>query len=164
MVKGWLINSMDHSLVMNFIRYPTAKQVYELRRRVSQMKQVGGSIEKYYNNLQGLWLEIDFLRLNPMSCAIDIQNYHSLLQEERAYAHIRREDLRQSVMVSGAEAVASGVVTAIKGVKSGHSQTLLKSGSSSRSKGHSDGNKCTQTCFKLHGYPDWWHKLQARKK
>ena len=158
------------------------------------MKQVGGSIEKYYNNLQGLWLEIDFLRLNPMSCAIDIQNYHSLLQEERvytfldglddrldhvrsdvlclkpfpsieqAYAHIRREDLRKSVMVSGAEAVASGVVTAIKGVKSGHSQTLLKSGSSSRSKGHSDGNKCTQTYFKLHGYPDWWHKLQARKK
>ena len=25
MVKGWLINSMDHSLVMNFIRYPTTK-------------------------------------------------------------------------------------------------------------------------------------------
>ena len=25
MVKSWLINSMDHSLVMNFIRYPTAK-------------------------------------------------------------------------------------------------------------------------------------------
>jgi hypothetical protein len=27
MVKGWLINSMDQSLVVNFIRYPTAKQV-----------------------------------------------------------------------------------------------------------------------------------------
>ncbi|KAJ8634408.1 hypothetical protein MRB53_027744 [Persea americana] len=70
MVKGWLINSMDHSLVVNFIRYPTTKQVwdaaattyfdgidtsqvYELRRRVSRMKQAGGSIEKYYNNLQG---------------------------------------------------------------------------------------------------------------
>ena len=29
MVKGWLINSMDHSLVVNFIRYPTAKQVWD---------------------------------------------------------------------------------------------------------------------------------------
>ena len=61
MVKGWLINSMDHSLVVNFIRYPTAKpvwdfvattyfdgtdtsQVYELKRRVSQMKQADRSI------------------------------------------------------------------------------------------------------------------------
>ena len=181
---------MDHSLIVNFIRYPTAKQVwdsvattyfdgtdtlqvYELRRCVSQMKQVGGSIEKYYNDLQGLWREIDFCRLNLMACAIDIQNYHSILQEERVYtfldelddrldhvqsdvlrlqpflsieqtyAHIRREDLRQFVMVSGVEAVVSGAVMTIKGVKSGHSQTLLKSGSSSRSKGHSDGNKCT---------------------
>ena len=96
MVKGWLINSMDHSLVVNFISYPTAKQVwdsaattyfdgtdtsqvYELRCRVSRMKQASGSIKKYYNNLHGLWQEIDFHRLNPMACAIDIQNYHSLL-------------------------------------------------------------------------------------
>ena len=66
-----VINSMDHSLVVNFIRYLTAKQVwdsvattyfdgtdtsqvYKLRRRVSRMKQAGGSIEKYYNDLQGL--------------------------------------------------------------------------------------------------------------
>jgi hypothetical protein len=66
--------------------------------------------------------------------------------------------------------VANGAVMAIKGMKSGQSQ---RSGSFSRSKGHSDGNKCThcgstkhtrETCFKLHGYPDWWHELQARKK
>ena len=138
-----------------------------------------------------------------MKCAIDIKSYNSILQEERvyifldglddrldlvqsdvlrlkpfpsieqAYAHVRREDLRQSVMVSGAEVVTSGAVMATKGVRSGQSQTLLKSGSSSRSRGHFDGNKCThcgstkhtrETCFKVHGYPDWWHELQARKK
>ena len=87
---------MDHSLVVNFIHYPTAKkvwdsvattyfdgtdtsQVYELRRRVSLMKQAGRSIEKYYNDLQGLWREIDFHRPNPMKCAIDIQSYNSML-------------------------------------------------------------------------------------
>ena len=37
---------------------------------------------------------------------------------KQAYAHIRREDLRQSVMVSGAKAVTSGVVMAIKGMRS----------------------------------------------
>ncbi|KAL6316149.1 hypothetical protein AAG906_015979 [Vitis piasezkii] len=76
-VKGWLINSMDPKLVNNFIRFSTAKavwdniaityfdgtdtsQVYDLKRRVTRLKQEGGSIETYYNNLQGLWREIDF--------------------------------------------------------------------------------------------------------
>ena len=53
-VKGWLINSMDPALIDNFIRFPTAKlvwdstattyfdggdtsQVYDLRRRVSHL-------------------------------------------------------------------------------------------------------------------------------
>lgn len=86
------------------------------------MKQAGGSIEKYYNDLQSLWQEIDFRQPNPMKCAIDIQRYNSILQErvytlldglddrldhvrtdvlclkpfpsiEQAYAHVRREDL-----------------------------------------------------------------------
>ena len=76
-------------------------------------------------------------------------------------------------MISGAKVVTSSAVMATKGVRSGTSQTLPKSGSFSRSKGHFDGNKCThfgstkhtrETCFKVHGYPDWWHELQARKK
>lgn len=76
-------------------------------------------------------------------------------------------------MVSGAEAVTSGVVMAIKGMRNSQPLISLKPGSSSRFKGHSDGNKCTycgstkhtqDTCFKLHGYPNWWHELQVRKK
>lgn len=149
-VKGWLINSMEQSLVGNFIRFATARQVwdaiattyfdgsdssqvYDLRRRVSRMRQSGGSLEKYYTDLQGLWREIDFRRPNPMECALDIQQYNSLLQEERvyvfldglddrldnirsdvlqlkpfptieqAYAYVRREDTRQTVMISGVE-------------------------------------------------------------
>lgn len=84
-VKGWLINSMDPSLIGNFIRFPSAKimwdtiattyfdgsdasQVYDLRRRVTHLKQAGDSLEKCYNNLQGLWREINFRRPNPMQC------------------------------------------------------------------------------------------------
>ena len=61
-VKGWLIGSMNPSLVSNFIRFPTAKQVwdsiavtyfdgtdtsqvYDLKRRVNRMKQSGEPIE-----------------------------------------------------------------------------------------------------------------------
>ena len=70
-VKGWLINSMDLSLISNFICFPIAKLVwdsvatiyfdgidtspiYDLKRQVSKMRQAGGSIEKYYSDLQGL--------------------------------------------------------------------------------------------------------------
>ncbi|XP_073265014.1 uncharacterized protein [Populus alba] len=221
-LKGWLINSMDQSLVANFICFPTAKQVwdaiattdfdgtdtsqvYELRRRVTRMRQRGGSIEKYYNDLQEIWREIDFRCPNPMECATDIQKYNSLIQEERvyifldglddrldnirsdilqlkpiptieqAYAHVKREDTRQVVMIAGAETATSGAVMTIKGSRFGQPPTLVmgKHNLSFKLKGPFDGGKCThcgntkhtrETCFKLHGYPEWWHELQARRK
>ncbi|XP_010271289.1 PREDICTED: uncharacterized protein LOC104607361 [Nelumbo nucifera] len=157
---------MDISLIGNFIRFPTAKmvwdsiattyfdgsdtsQVYDLRRRVTFLRQFGGSLEKYYNDLQGLWREIDFCRPNPMECAVDIQWYNTLLQEERvyifldglddrldkiradvlqmhpfptieqAYTHVRREAIRQRVMITGNNTETPGAVLASKGVKTG---------------------------------------------
>ena len=129
-----------------------------------------------------------------MECATDIQTYNSqedrvytfldglddrldnirsdVLQlkpfpiVEQTYAHIRREDVRQHVMASGAEAISGGAVMATKGIKSGQFGSLSLSGgkpNSSKPKGQSDGSKCTHygctkhtrdTCFKLHGYPD----------
>ncbi|RVW71047.1 hypothetical protein CK203_057859 [Vitis vinifera] len=100
----WLVDQLHGSLFDgNFIRFPTAKlvwdsiatiyfdgsdtsQVYDLRHRVTQIKQARGSLEIYYNDLQGLWREIDFRRPNPMECAVDIHNYNLLLlQEDRVY-------------------------------------------------------------------------------
>lgn len=136
---------MDPSLIGNFIRFPTAKlvwdsaattyfdggdtsQVYDLRRRVSRLRQAGGSLKKYYTGLHGLWRKIDFRRPNPMECPANIQRYNNLLQEDRvyvfldgldnkldnirsdvlqlhpfptveqAYAHVRKEALRHAVM------------------------------------------------------------------
>lgn len=119
-VKGWLINSMDPNLVSNFIRFPTAKQVwdsiavtyfdgsdtsqvYALKKQINGMKQVGGSIESYYNNLQGLWREIDFRRPNPMDCPVDIQKYNAFLQEDRVYTFLdglddRLDKIRSDVL------------------------------------------------------------------
>ncbi|RVW42603.1 Retrovirus-related Pol polyprotein from transposon TNT 1-94 [Vitis vinifera] len=192
-VKGWLINSMDPSLIGNFIRFPTAKL----------LKQAGGSLEKYYNDLQGLWREIDFRRLNPMECAVDIHNYNLLLQEDRvyvfldglddrldkirddvlqvrpfptveqAYAHVRREALRQSVMITGSADAVSSAVLATKGLKLGSSiQPPTVHNGKPKSCTFSEGLKCSHcgnskhtrdTCFKLHGYPNWWNDLRAKK-
>lgn len=79
---------MDPSLISNFIRFLTTKevwdsipttcfdgsdtsQVYDLRRQVTRLKQAGGSLKKYFTDLQGLWREIDFRRPNPMECVGD---------------------------------------------------------------------------------------------
>ena len=225
-VKGWLINSMDPSLIGNFIRFPTAKQVwdaiattyfdggdatqiYELRRRVARLRQGGGSLEKYYNDLQGLWREIDFRRPNPMACSADIQHFNNMLQEDRvyifldglddkldnirsdvlqlkpfptveqAYAHVRREAVRQAVMITHDIEETAGAVLASRSLKLGPStpaNSLSLNGkynSTLKSKGPLDGTKCSHcgnskhtrdTCFKLHGYPDWWHELQAKRR
>jgi hypothetical protein len=91
----------ENCINRNFIQFSTAKQVwdsaattyfdggdtfqvYDLWRRVSHLRQAGGSLEKYYTNLQGLWCEIDFRRPNPMECPADIQRYNNLLQKDRA--------------------------------------------------------------------------------
>ncbi|KAK3446508.1 hypothetical protein EUGRSUZ_A02186 [Eucalyptus grandis] len=89
------------ALIGNFIRFPTTKvvwdsmattffdtdisQVYDLKRHLSQLKQAGGPIEKYYNDLQGLWREVDFRRPNPMTCPRDIERYNALVQEDHVY-------------------------------------------------------------------------------
>lgn len=110
-VKGWLINSMNPTLIGNFILFPTTKsiwdaiamtyfdgsdtsQVYELRRRVARLQQVGGSLEKFYTKLQGLWWEIDFHHLNPMECTTDIHHHNNLLQEDRVYTFLDNLDDR----------------------------------------------------------------------
>lgn len=58
------------------------------KKRATKMRQNGGSIEAYYNGLQSLWRKIDFRRPNPMMCAIDIQKFNSISQEDRVYTFL----------------------------------------------------------------------------
>jgi len=78
-------------------------------------------------------------------------------------------------MTSGAENTTSGAVMATKGSKFDQLPIWVakKHNSVLKLKGPSDGGKCRHcgnvihthdTCFKLHGYPEWWHELQAKKK
>ncbi|KAL4596183.1 hypothetical protein ACB092_12G146000 [Castanea dentata] len=137
-----------------------------------------------------------------MNCATYIQKFNTILQEDRvyifldglddrldkirsdvlqirpfpiveqAYAHVRREEIQQAVMLMGIDTI--GAVMASKGVKMGQQQPfslqLSKNGSTgggnsntnAKAKVQSEGGGCThsgnlkhtrETCFKLHGYP-----------
>ena len=122
-------------------------QVYELRRRMTCLQQGNGSLEKFYTELQGLWWEIDFRHPNPMERATDIYHYNKLLQEdhvytfldglddrldnirsdvlqmrpfpsiEQAYAHVRREALRQAIMSTSDPNNTSDMVMTTKELK-----------------------------------------------
>ncbi|KAJ0094249.1 hypothetical protein Patl1_15726 [Pistacia atlantica] len=111
---------MEPWLISNFIRFPTAKavwdvitityfdgtdtsQVYDLKRRVIRLRQAGGSIEMYYNGLQSLWREIDFRRPNLMKCENDIQKFNSIIQEDKVYTFLDGEDSRQAIMLTGTD-------------------------------------------------------------
>jgi len=149
--------------------------------------------------LQGLWREIDFRRPNPMECSVDIQHYNKITQEdqvyvfldglddrldkihadvlqmkpfpsvEQAYAHVRREAIRQQVNTGHNTDGIPGAVLASKGLMLINS-TLNRT---TKTRTTNDARKCShcfnqkhirENCFQLHGYLDWWHDLQARKR
>ncbi|XP_078156096.1 uncharacterized protein LOC144551872 [Carex rostrata] len=119
-VKGWLINSLEPRIIGNFIRFPTAKDVwdaiattffdgndaslvYDLNKRVAKLKQEGKPVEEYYSKLQTLWREIDFRRPNPMEHTSDIEKFNSYVQENRVYTFLdglddRLDNVRADVL------------------------------------------------------------------
>ena len=89
---------------------------------------------------------------------------------EQAYAHVRREAICQTVMITDNENI-SGAVLATKGLRLGpiNSTSNIHNGKQ-KSRASTEGLKCThcgnqkhtrENCFKLHRYPDWWNDLQA---
>ncbi|KAI5565456.1 hypothetical protein BDE02_14G123400 [Populus trichocarpa] len=153
-----------------------------------------------------------------MECAADIQRFNDLLQEnrvytfldglddrldnirsdvlqlkpfptvEQAYAYVRREAIRQTVMLTNnGNSTAAAMVSRGGKTYLPRQQTLQinRAGMAptagrnlhhlARPKGQveSEGSGCShcgnmkhtrETCFKLHGYPDWWSELKTRKQ
>lgn len=119
-VKEWLINSMEASLINNFIRFSTPNR-FETRLLLHTLMNLthhrfitfdNGYLEcgkvvdpqkKYYTDLPRLLCEIYFCRPNPMDCAVYIQKYNSLLQDERFYIFLddlddRLDHIRSDVL------------------------------------------------------------------
>ena len=106
----------------------------------------------------------------------DVLQLHPFPTIEQAYAHVQREDLRQMVMLSKADTSSSMAMISKGGQKSQQQpslQMVIDGKPGMKSKTQVEGGGCThcgnmkhtkETCFKLHGYPDWWHELKTKKK
>ncbi|KAL3504257.1 hypothetical protein ACH5RR_034098 [Cinchona calisaya] len=129
--------------------------------------------ERLYIFLDGLDDKLDATRR-------DILNTHPVPSLAEAYDMVRREIRRQTVMNDGGipDQMAGGVGLAMK--SRSDSQSLPreffpaspwnKSGNNKRNANaqkceHCGGSKHTkETCFKIHGFPEWWSEYQKKKK
>ncbi|KZV35965.1 hypothetical protein F511_31191, partial [Dorcoceras hygrometricum] len=76
MVTAWLINSMEPSTGRTFLFLPTAQevwdavretysdlenssQIFDLKTRLWQSRQGEKTVTEYYNEMKGLWQELD---------------------------------------------------------------------------------------------------------
>ncbi|XP_078164974.1 uncharacterized protein LOC144559739 [Carex rostrata] len=99
----------------------------------------------------------DMLQMNPFPTV------------EQAFARVRREEMRQMVMVmvKGDEVGNSPMALVSRGYKSAEvNLTFSKTGPKNNLMcTHCGGSKHTrENCFKLVGYPDWWKEQKKRKQ
>lgn len=215
-VKGWLLNSLETKLMVNYIHYETAWEmwkalattfydgndeafVFDLNRKVTRLKQSGKQVEDYYNALQGLWREIDFRRPNPMTSAMDIEKFNAYIEKtrvytfldglddrldnirasvlqmspfptvEQAYGVIRREAIRQSVMLKGEEDVVQNSMAMVsRGYKPYEANSNLNKNYTSQERSRQRCSHCGKTgharekCFDIVGYPEWYKGKKGR--
>ncbi|XP_068328596.1 uncharacterized protein [Pyrus communis] len=141
-----------------------ASKLYELRRQALATRQNGESLSAYYGKLQQTWQEIDFLRPGKLKCADDVAARETEISEERLYDflagldphldHVRSQVLTQTPLPSVRAAYAL-----VNAEASGSKVT------DTRKCTYCDKDKHTRdTCFKLHGYPDWWVQKKENQK
>ncbi|KAL6322495.1 hypothetical protein AAG906_009794 [Vitis piasezkii] len=175
MVKGWLINSMDPKLVSNFIDSQRLRLfgIILLLRTLMALIHYTYMIskEEVYTFLGELDDWLDKIQAN----VLQIQPFPT---KEQAYAQVRREDLRQSIMMMNEDTISGGAMLSRGGQKPQHQLSFQtpsngKPNTATKPKSQGEEGGCThcgntkhtkETCFKLHGYPDWWHELKAKKK
>ncbi|KAL6331803.1 hypothetical protein AAG906_020146 [Vitis piasezkii] len=87
-----------------------------------------------------------------------------------------REDLRQSVMMMNEDTISVVLYFQEKDINLNTNYLFkrhqMENLTRPQNQSHKGRRKCThcgntkhtkETCFKLHGYPDWWHELKEKK-
>ncbi|KAM2367604.1 hypothetical protein ACFXTH_045259 [Malus domestica] len=104
-VKWWLINSMDHTIMGFFIHLHIARevweevartysdgsdisQIYELKVKSFRFRQERKPISVYYADLKTVWQELDQMRPIKMECAGNLKTLREEIQLDRVYAFL----------------------------------------------------------------------------
>ncbi|XP_042012321.1 uncharacterized protein LOC121760762 [Salvia splendens] len=182
-------------------------QVYDLYAKAITLKQKDEPLEEIWTKLNDLWISIDRRHPNLMKYAKDINIYHTEKQEQRlfqllvalnskyesikkeilrteplpsaeaAYAILRREDVRSSVLQtedSGTQGIGAGLAVTNQWQHRSHPQRSgggIGGGWNKRTEEDKSRLICShcgkkkhsrETCFEIHGYPEWWQERKTK--
>ena len=62
-----------------------SSQVHELMKKSFQSRQGGCPLVEYYNELNSIFMELDYRRPNDMTCVADIKKQRKCIAEDRVY-------------------------------------------------------------------------------
>nr|CAD1835381.1 unnamed protein product [Ananas comosus var. bracteatus] len=160
-----------------------ASRAYQLYCEITSVRQNGGSVISYFGKLQRLWQELDAIENCTMECSKDIEKYTTKVNSQRVYVFLARLDShldgvrgrilatiplpdiqtvyanvcaetnRQEAMLHGASNEGAAMI-AKKSSKKGIRKCTYCNGD----------NHLVETCFKLHGYPEWHPKGKSGSK
>ena len=99
MVKAWRISSMEKGIGRTYLYFKTTKeiwdtvaklysdvgnstQIFELKSMLKEKKQGDKFVTEYYNELLGLWQELDAFQDYDWSCTFDSAKYQKMLNKE----------------------------------------------------------------------------------
>ncbi|KAJ0103610.1 hypothetical protein Patl1_05363 [Pistacia atlantica] len=102
MIMSWLWNSMLPEISDTFMFLPTSKeiweaaketyskvrdcaQIYEIKTKISGIKQGDRSVTEYANLLKNLWQEMDHYRCIEMKCSDDAAALKNFIEKDRIY-------------------------------------------------------------------------------
>lgn len=154
-----------------------ASRAYQLYREIISTHQNGGSVIIYFGKLKRLWQEYDAIANCTMECTKDVEKYNTTVNSQRVYIFLAGLDSHldgvHGRVLATTPLPSVQVVYAIVCAEANRQEAMLGSESSEgyalavkkypkkgiRKCTHYNGdNHVKETCFKLHGYPDWHPK------
>ncbi|KAM2947598.1 hypothetical protein FF1_034710 [Malus domestica] len=140
---------------IDFLRPGKLKCAADIATRETEISE-----ERLYDFLAGLDPHLDHVRSQVLTQT-------TLPSVRAAYALVNAEASRQTIMLVGPQVEGSAMVAAPSRFPRGVSNSRLGGSKTT------DTRKCTycdkdkhtrDTCFKLHGYPDWWVQKKENQK
>ncbi|KAL0390458.1 UNVERIFIED_CONTAM: Retrovirus-related Pol polyprotein from transposon RE2 [Sesamum calycinum] len=175
MVTSWILNAVTKKISRGFLYTKSSRQlwldleerygenngplVYQLQRAIASITQGTLSIVEYFNNLTALWDELECLKPPKVcTCGLCTCGVTKVTTEEdnltKCGLHTRWNDHKGGNAPRGnIQNIAKGDYRG-KGVIDKKSQTCSHCGRIGHTK---------ESCFKLHGVPDWYKQLKDQK-
>jgi len=85
-IKNYMLSSANdiwETVRRTYSKIQDASVIYEIKMKLHSTKQGASLITKYYNKMNGFWLELDHYQNIKMECGKDAATLHSIFERDR---------------------------------------------------------------------------------